>query len=52
MRLVPPADRLAEQIAKKRPKWQRLLELKGSIQELQGAFNAAIDFYQEEDYDP
>ena len=47
MRLVQTADRLADQIAKKRPKWQRLLELKGSIQELQGDFNAAIDFYQE-----
>ena len=47
MQLVEAADRLADQIARTRPKWQRLLELKGSIKELQGDAKQAIDFYQE-----
>ena len=47
MQLVESADRLADEIARSRPKWQRLLELKGSIKELQGDIKQAIDFYQE-----
>ena len=47
MQLVESADRLADAIARTRPRWQRLLELKGSIKELQGDITQAIDFYQE-----
>jgi tetratricopeptide (TPR) repeat protein len=47
MQLIESADRLADEIARTRPKWQRLLELKGSIKELQGDIKQAIDFYQE-----
>ena len=47
MQLVESADRLADEIARSRPRWQRLLELKGSIKELQGEVKQAIDFYQE-----
>jgi len=47
MQLVESADRLADAIARTRPRWQRLLELKGSIKELQGDIKQAIDFYQE-----
>ncbi|MEC7501810.1 MAG: tetratricopeptide repeat protein [Planctomycetota bacterium] len=47
MQLVESADRLADEIARSRPRWQRLLELKGSIKELQGEIKQAIDFYQE-----